>query len=956
MLDNTTYQKIPRVVETKDDLDFQHLKELGLEYIQSIGGELWTDFNEHDPGVTLLEMLSYAISDLSARIDMPIEDLLTPSKGSVEKNQFHRASEILPTMPVTELDYRKLFMDIKGIRNCWILPYAQTMYANCKTDLLSYNEEDFKDTEDQFIKPLQIRGLNSIHLDYEPDHFKDLKTDLEIEKEKTNLRKLVWEKYHENRNLCEDLVEIKEVDEHKISICANIELEKTADKNQVHARIERAIEDYLTPSVKYYSLQQMLDRGYRTDEIFEGPTLSSGFIDDNELADAELRRTIRLSDIVRIIMEIDGVSLINSINLRDCDSIDGDKWVLCIAPFTKPILAPTKYDEGKTPECPLTSVFNYYKDVLPVTFNRSKVDAIKDELYQLELEEQLKATLDRVLKIPEGTFRSPDDTTTIQNDFPMAYGIGLDGLPGGSSTERKSKALQLKAYITVFDQILVSYFSHLGKVRDLFAMSSDDSPTYFTQAVKDIKDFDKIVADYPTDNDELLSEKLISFLDENIDRRDDILNHLISRFAEKFTNYTFLMTELYGNAADELIVQTKEQFLQDYISLSGNRFQAYNIQGPETWDTENISGTQMRIARLAGMRDFSRRNLSESGISIRKVEISTDTFEYHWFLRNPNNFGILKFIDAKSSAPQASRYMYNSIDLLINSNLVTLQNTFESGIVVDGQIIENIQVLESGGKYGFKVIDTENGNEEIGISFEETAPDTFNNYPYESQEDVKKAIDSIIRYMKESATEEGIYLVEHILLRPNLNTKADEVVEKVVVGEQKIPAKSYMPICADDCDDACSLDPYSFRVSIILPGYTKRLADVDFRLYMENLISREIPAHVLPRICWIGYREDEHIELDPISNDPINELMDFETTYAAMLESLKLSRNTNTVISSLTEEEKIQFDFNGQSNLIEFIKVFTRLHTIHHVGRLHNCESEEVEDSIILGRTNLGSL
>ena len=965
MLDTTTYNKIPRVVETKDDLDFQYLKELGLEYIQSIGGDLWTDFNAHDPGVTLLEMLCYAISDLSARIDMPIEDLLAPSTGTIEKDQFHRASDILPSTPVTELDYRKLFMDITGVRNCWILPFQQTMYADCKNNQLSYTEADFVDTPKRFVKPVKLKGLYSIYLDYEPDHFKDFDTKAAIEQEKTNIRKRVWEKYHDNRNICEDLVDIQEVGEKKISICANIELDKTADKNEVHARIERAIEDYFTPSVKYYSLQQMLDKGYRTDEIFEGPVLSKGFIDNDELADADLRTSVRLSDIVRIIMAIDGVTQISSINLRDCDNPDGDKWIICIdQPFTKPILAPTSYDDGETPDCPLTSVFNYYKDVLPVTFNRSKVDQIKDALYQEELEEQMKASLDRVLTIPEGTFRSPSDTTTIQNDFPMTYGIGLDGLPGGSSTERKSQALQLKAYITVFDQILASYFSHLGKVRDLFAMNSGNNPTYFTQAIKDIKDFDKIVEDYPTNNDQLLSEKLIAFLDENIDRRDEILNHLISRFAEKFNNYTFLMTELFGDAADELIVQAKEQFLQEYISLSGNRFQAYNIQGGTsnlTWETTNVSGTQMRIARLAGMRDYSRRDLSNAYVSIKKVKTSTDpdpeVFEYRWVVKEKTNTEIIMHINARESARQASRDMYRSTYLLINSNITTLENTFANS-VSDGQIIEKIQVLESGGTYGFKVIDTENGNEAMGISFEETSPGVYNNYPYASQTDLLTAVTDFIKYLKREATEEGIYLVEHILLRPNADTPSDITNPdgELQYDDNKIPIRSYMPICADDCQDSCELDPYSFRVSIILPGYTKRFADVDFRLYMENLIAREIPAHILPRVCWIGFREGEHVEVDPDTDAPMNELMDFEMTYKALLDSLKTSRETNTVITNGTDEEIIELDGTGKNNLIEFIKVFTRLHTIHHVGRLHNCESEDVEDSIILGRTNLGSL
>ncbi|MCR9173198.1 MAG: hypothetical protein NXI10_11925 [bacterium] len=942
MAENTTYQKIPRVVETQDDLDFGYLKELGLEYIQSIGGSLWTDFNVHDPGVTLLEMLCYAISDLSARIDMPIEDLLTPAAGEFTTDQFHRASEILPTCPVTALDYRKLFLEIDGIRNCWILPFNQTMYANCKTNQISYDQNDFDAQFMEYSKPFNLKGLNSIYIDYEPDHFEQFNGDeTAIESEKTNIRQQVWEKYHANRNLCEDLVEIKEVKEKKVSICANIELEKTADKNEVHARVEKAIEDYFSPAVKYYSLQQMLDRGYRTDEIFEGPLLTKGFIDDEELEETELRSSVRLSDIVRIIMGVNGVSLINSINLRNCDFPDGDQWVICIDEFTKPVLAPTYYDEGETPDCDMTSVFNYYKDVLPITFNRSEVDRIKQELYDAELEEQMKAMLNNTLQIPEGTFRSPSETTTIQNDFPMTYGIGVEGLSANTGEARRAKALQFKAYITVFDQILATYFSHLGKVRDLFAMSSGTNPTYFTQAVKDIKDFDKIVNDYPTNNDEELSEKLVAFLDDNLDRRNEILDHLIARFAEKFSDYTFLMTELYGDAADELIVQAKEQFLQDYVELSGNRFKAYNMQGPDTWDTDNVSGTQKRIARLGGLRDFTRRNLSTTHVSIQKVPLGTDpeTYEYQWTVKNASDDVTIQHITPTNSTRSASRDLYRAIFLLINCNEMTISNAFDAG-VSDGQEIEYVRIGISGSDYSFTVVDVDGSGSDIGVSI-----------TYASENDLKTALLDFISYLKNDATEEGIYLVEHILLRPNLDTPAD------AIGAEEVnpPTKSYLPICAEDCESGCSIDPYSFRVSIILPGYTRRMADVDFRMYMENLIANEIPAHILPRICWIGYRDGEHVEVDDEEN-PINELVDFEASYANMLESIRISRESDTVIMDNVEEEVVEFDTTGKSNLIEFIGEFTRLHTIHHVGRLHNCESEGIEDSVILGRTNLGSL
>ncbi|QDM29033.1 hypothetical protein FNL56_25060 [Tardiphaga sp. vice304] len=43
-------------------LDYAWLKQHGTERIQQLAGQIWTDYNEHDPGVTTLEQLCYALT------------------------------------------------------------------------------------------------------------------------------------------------------------------------------------------------------------------------------------------------------------------------------------------------------------------------------------------------------------------------------------------------------------------------------------------------------------------------------------------------------------------------------------------------------------------------------------------------------------------------------------------------------------------------------------------------------------------------------------------------------------------------------------------------------------------------------------------------------------------------------------------------------------------------------
>lgn len=64
-------------------LDYDKLKQYGLEYIQQIGHVNWSDYNLHDPGVTFLEALCFSLVDLGYRTQLPVEDYLTPKGENI---------------------------------------------------------------------------------------------------------------------------------------------------------------------------------------------------------------------------------------------------------------------------------------------------------------------------------------------------------------------------------------------------------------------------------------------------------------------------------------------------------------------------------------------------------------------------------------------------------------------------------------------------------------------------------------------------------------------------------------------------------------------------------------------------------------------------------------------------------------------------------------------------------
>ena len=110
---------IPKARPEHISLDFDLLRAEGIQHLEKLATEIWTDFNAHDPGITLLELLCYAITDLSYRTRMlPIEDLL--ANPNATQAQWFAATEVLPNAPVTERDFRKLLTDVKGVKNAWL--------------------------------------------------------------------------------------------------------------------------------------------------------------------------------------------------------------------------------------------------------------------------------------------------------------------------------------------------------------------------------------------------------------------------------------------------------------------------------------------------------------------------------------------------------------------------------------------------------------------------------------------------------------------------------------------------------------------------------------------------------------------------------------------------------------------------------------------------------------------
>ena len=141
-------------------MDYAALRQEGLRLLERMTGGQWTDFNTHDPGITLLEQLCYVLTDLGYRIRHEIPDLLADG-GANPYASLHPPDAILTTNPVTPDDLRKLALDVDGVKNAWVEPSTQDFaltYLPTKTELRI-------GSQDLSAQAISIRGLYRVLVD-----------------------------------------------------------------------------------------------------------------------------------------------------------------------------------------------------------------------------------------------------------------------------------------------------------------------------------------------------------------------------------------------------------------------------------------------------------------------------------------------------------------------------------------------------------------------------------------------------------------------------------------------------------------------------------------------------------------------------------------------------------------------------------------------------------------------
>jgi hypothetical protein len=798
---------------TNRGLDYASLKEEGTALVQQLAGKVWTDYNEHDPGVTTLEQLCYALTELSYRAEFPLKDLLVDKEGgriNPRRQALFIPRRILPCNPLTVNDYRKLFVDrVPQVANVWLIPYRSPVRARAVNGLYDI--------------ALYVPGADPCACDneYQPDV----------------VRQQVRRVYSRYRNLCEDVHSILILKPVRTVVNARAAINETLAPEAILANMFFNLGNFLAPELQRQSLKSMLDMGKTPDEIFNGPLLRNGFIRDDQL---QPRRTeITLQEIIRVMVQSKGVNSVSGVSVQvgvRGATLNDEKP---IPVSDKEILQLFTGVDAKLGGFTIRLFKNgieYKPDPARVQRELDKLWADYRRTYKLMLQ------YEEFFALPAGQHRDVEQYYSIQNQYPNIYGINAFGLPPEASASRRAQARQLKGYLLVFEQLLADFFAQLAHVKDLYSIEYELQQTYFyqylTESVPNVEPLLK--EDYQPG-----LSRIIRSQDAVALRRNRFLDFLLALYAETpdvFSAYVSGNQEQGDKDSAERLLQAKLEFLHQLVASTRNRGRGFDYLAPP--GARNIAGMEIKSRIQLGMRAYDRRPLTDvlDELALNIVEVNAEatvgrTINHHAD-HIEENFLPLTALAVEREQPDNQYERPVQLTTLLRAQSVT------EAFLRAASEIENFRVGSLPGDDAIAL-----------VCKSPTESDWYLVGKFADEESAQAAARTLVGLTQTfNSNSQQLYIVEHILLRFGRSRPDDNP-----PIQERCDARQDDQAHPDDALDRRDF-VYSFTMTAIISAPTGTENGEDYRTLVREVIRQNTPSHIVADYCFLRPREMRQFE------------------------------------------------------------------------------------------------
>lgn len=974
-------EQIPRARIDPDGLDFETLRKEGIGKIQDLCGETWTDYNLHDPGVTILEQLCYGLTDLSYHSGFAVQDYLACESSAINFQQqaLYPPKGIFPSSAVTKTDYQKILYDaIPEINYVWLEPTIDKSKGKSKSLYTVFVKLDKKSMQSRLGNKKQKNSLSEqavalerIHgvserirtsldrlgavldeqnkyletghgvaidmgpaaqvdeqrsdqisilrkmdavltsmgsvwcrinniwsdiMDSPSDSDLNVRLDeilsvfdsalssilpavesrasnedasgsalpnqlmpplLQFESSLSELKRLLSELdklqrtgngmtsetgtsaeadgrldefvvikrvlsvFAAHRGLCEDIDHVKIIHTVPYFLAGEIEIQPSYNRAKIYADIFLRCAHYISSGIQVDRYETILRQAGNYEQIFTGPLTRHGFISDQYFDEAD--GIISVVDLITLVSRIEGVIKVHDLYLIDQNN---KKHTSISYDLPQHIFPDLNFPQSLKPQQILRLVLsqdvshNSDKQSPDFKLYDSPQDEVLLEETHLEIRKLIfeyhafrnnRPSFAHLIPLPKGEQQVATKYYSTQNHFPAVYGINRYGIPHSKPPEIKAKVKQLKAYLFPFEQMMANYLQNVKEIPRLFSLDTELKQSYFSQFL-DNDNIPNIESLYVKDVHYSQSElsKILLHHDRFCDRRNRVLDTLLAMYGEQYPHSELQQFDCYRRFNPcQWMIENKINFLRYIKKVTRDRGKGFNylkpvLQSHNGENAENLAGAHQRISLLLGLTHFDRISWITDVLTKRSSRLVPDR------------------IIMKSMQLLPAEMADNAIPLVIDEEKFTevaipfKLPPFSYAVFKAGIDIKNYRLVSS--------------NEETIVCLKSNLHARL--WPLGHKRDQDEAIEYAYNYCSVlsqlNSACESFHLIEHVLLRPR--------------GKKK----SFAAIPESETF-------FDFRISVLFPSWTARFSNAAFRKFAEEMVVKNLPAHIVPEFYWLDF-------------------------------------------------------------------------------------------------------
>ncbi|GAB3255498.1 hypothetical protein [Chitinimonas naiadis] len=782
---------IPRIEEVSP-FGYTALRERGIAQTQGLSGDTWTDYNHHDPGVTLLEALCYAMTEGVFGAEMPVADLLSNEDGEIHyrRHGLHAAEEILPCRATTELDYLRWVLDrVPQIRHL-------RMEMQAASDGLPNG-----------LWQMAVRAPAAVS-----------------ETVAASAARAYWSQ----RNLGEDIAEPPLVLAPRwCSLRITLAIEGGRDLTDILAELVQRCSDLISAAPPREPRQVRLAQTdvfgvpLAPSELFDGPPLKYGWIASRDLERDPANRLF-FSDLILALQGVEGIAEIRHLSL----SAEG----LTASDGALPWHGPDWALQLRWPDSPL-SLADW------TVTRRGSTLAIDAAALLQRLHDDLQANrivpqdITRVGRAAAEMLARPAGHPSLQQPYyaafnhlpPLYRGAEVNERIGARQRFDSTAKAQFIAYQALLEQWLAHGDAQLQHLRKLYTIEAAPRQSYWWQPLGDqhVAGLDDLHREGRAGVARSLS--VFASADDVLARRGRVLDHLLALHGESCGQRSIQAFGWYYHPRDwqRHLFECKRQLLLRIVRHTRDRAAGFDYSRNSLGRKGNTAPLQQRVSLLLGFTQAHSRallsTLADLGIGLA---------------REPH-----PVTDIDSPAASSPLAMWTPLRQRISDqyreDVANRQVTRRLAHYFPGLDLQALPpaLLRSAVHADHYLVEL-HGDRRSEHTLWLGPDESGRHWPLPVRLASGSAIAPAI-YLHEFACQlqrecEGLHLIEHILLRPRLPSLNRDDADKVV------------------------LDPYfQHQITVVFPGWTARCADRAFRHLAEETVLLGCPAHIQAHVLWL---------------------------------------------------------------------------------------------------------